>query len=113
MLHLDHSLAIAGVIRLAEALGHHTVEAQAGVFAEPIARNFSIARRRRKVEQRLPGHRGEKLFELCAPLLDWLIDQAFSLEHEKIECEVLRGRLAGQLANARLGRMNSLQKMIK
>ena len=46
VLDLYHSLAIAGVIRLADPLGHHAVESERPEFVEPLQRDFAIGRGR-------------------------------------------------------------------
>src|SRR5258706_7170620 len=64
MLDLDHPLAVAGVVRLAEALGHHAIESGAAELIEPVAGQFAVGRGRRKADRRSFRHAHAEMLQL-------------------------------------------------
>src|SRR5205807_10396142 len=113
VLDLDHAVAVARVIRLAQALGHDAIESGTAEFVEPVVGDFALVRRRRKADQRSVGNLLEESLQQFAALFDRLVGDRFPFHHQKIEREVMRRNLLRELADPRLRRMNALQEIIE
>src|SRR5581483_9914160 len=104
VLHLDHR-AHAGLVRAVEPLRDDAVEPGALEALEPVLRQVAVARRRREVRGRADAR--ERALEPRAALREERTAQVVSAVREEVEGDERRGRLRGELANARFRRVDA------
>src|SRR6185312_7396218 len=107
---LYHTVAIAGVVRLVRALGHHAIESHSSKIAHPSLRQMQLPRRRRKPDAAISRNALEKTFQRVPPLFERSPREQLSLSiDQQIKAQECNRRLLREAPDPAVRWMNSLQ----